>query len=74
MMEEEGEHSPKNKKEAFSNRLNMENHRQRDRSSDLKVCGFGEKQQTGFWSLRAHKQGVGQPGVHCVAESACAKG
>ena len=48
MMEEEGERSPKNKKDAFSNRLNMENHRQRNRSSDLKMCGFGEKQQSGF--------------------------
>lgn len=47
-MAEDGEHSPKNKKEVFSNGLNMENKGQRDRGSDPKACGLGEKQQTVF--------------------------
>lgn len=43
-MEEDGEYLFKNKKEVFSNGLNMENKGQRDRGSDFKVCGLGEKQ------------------------------
>lgn len=45
---EEGEPSPKNKKEVLSSWLNMGNKGQRDKGSDPKVCGLGEKQQTGF--------------------------
>lgn len=50
MMEEEGAYSPKNKKEIFSNRLNIKkkNKGQRDRGCDPKVCGLGEKQGPGF--------------------------
>lgn len=50
-MEEEGAYSPKNKKEIFSNGLNIKNKKkkgQRDRGSDPKVCVLGEKQGTGF--------------------------
>lgn len=45
---EVGELSPKNKKEVLSSCLNMGNKEQRDRGSDPKVCGLGEKQHTGF--------------------------
>lgn len=48
MMAEEGEQSPKNKEEVFSNRLKMENKAWRDGGSDPEVCGLGENQQTGF--------------------------
>lgn len=47
MMGKKGD-TPQEPEAVLSNRLNMENKGQRDRGSDPKVCGLGEKQQTGF--------------------------
>ena len=48
MIGEEGQHSPKNKKEVLRDRPNVENKGERDIGSDPKGCSLGKKRQTGF--------------------------